>query len=156
MKFKSLLAVFVACLALGSCGRTAPHQLSEIKNATPADSLAYYLGAMRGIEYNHAAKGDSTLNSEMSRIQFIEGTRAGLEIINPEHEPYNRGVLLGVQIALNMNQFKEEYGVQLPEHVFLEALAYAVENDSSLNAPEIQSKLYHLVNKFASEKEKIE
>lgn len=150
---KILPYISVAILLLTGCNRPQPHELSEIHDATPADSLVYYLGTLRGAEYNHEAKNDTTLSSVKARQQFLDGTRAGFEAVKDDDEAYNRGLLLGMQISMNINQFKEEYGVQLPERVFLEALAYAIENDSAINTGAVQGDLYRLVNRFSAEKQ---
>lgn len=127
--------------------------LDSISGASKADSLIYYFGEMRGAEYKNAAVQDSTLGTPASKQAYIRGVQAGLNAVKADQEAYNRGLYLGMQMAMNIDQFKKDYDVELSKKVFIDGLAQAIASDSVADASEMQREFYRLMNEFQKEKE---
>ena len=156
MKIKSILTIAAAGLMLASCQGGAGSDgkgLGEIKNATAADSLVYYFGQMRGAEFKRQAERDTTLAEAQSRKAYIQGVQAGLNAVKNADEAYNQGLFLGMQMAMNIQQFKEDYDVELNKRVFVESLSNAVNSDSLSNPQEMQREFYKIMGKFNEQKE---
>ena len=124
MKIKSYLSIAGAALMLAACqgaSEKGGKSLADIPNATAADSLIYYFGQMRGAEYQREAERDTTLDTDQAKKAYVQGVQAGLNAAKANDEAYNRGLFLGMQMAMNMQQFKDEYDVQLNKKVFVES-----------------------------------
>lgn len=158
MKIKSYLSIAAAALLLASCqgnsGSGSGKSLADIPNATAADSLMYYFGQMRAAEYQREAQRDTILTTEQAKKAYIQGVQAGINAAKAGDEAYNRGMFLGMQMAMNMQQFKDEYEVQLNKRVFVESLANAINADSIQDAREMQREFYRIMNTFNEQKEK--
>lgn len=154
MNIKSLLSTTAIALLLGACsGNQALQNTVSADTQAKADSLIYSFGQLRGAEFLKAASRDSLLETEAARQEYIRGVRAGLEAVKNDKEAYNRGVMLGVQMAGNINQFYEDYGIRLSDRMFLKGMTEAIMSDSSVNAKEAQEIFYRLINDFNKEKE---
>lgn len=153
MKFKSLLSIAAAGLVLAACQTPEGKTLGQISDASKADSLIYYFGQMRGAEYQREAANDTTLASKQARQEYINGVKAGLNAVKAGKDAYNNGVFLGMQMAMNMAQFKKDYDVTLSNRVFLESLAEAIESDSIGNPQELQKEFYRIMGEFNKQKE---
>ena len=118
MKVKYLGALALGATMLVGCG-TVPQskELSEISNATMADSLAYYLGEQGAMAYWQAAAQDTTLKTEAARAAYLKGFQKGMESIS-EEDAYNRGVSQGMNLAMYLKTLK----VQNTAHCFLSQL----------------------------------
>lgn len=155
MKFKSILTLaaaglmFVACDSNNNAGSS--NGLSD--KATKADSLMYYFGEMRGAEFKNMAENDSTFATSEAKQAYIRGVQAGLSAVKDDQEAYNRGLFLGMQMAMNISQFKEQYDVQLPQKVFMEGLRDAMASDSVADSREMQCEFYRIMGDFQKEKE---
>lgn len=155
MKLKSILSAAAAALVLVSCQTPSGEKLADIDNAGKADSLMYIFGQMRGSEFKKLAQRDSTLDTSEARRAYIAGIKAGLKAVKEDQEAYNQGVYLGMQMAMNMAQFKKDYNVTLSHRVFVEGVAEAL-NDSTLNPQMLQGDFYRLMNDFNTAKENAE
>lgn len=158
MKIKSFLMMAAAGLVLASCqGGTSSegngNGLGALKDATPADSLIYYFGQMRGAEYQRQAERDTTLADAQAKKAYIQGVQAGLNAVKNENEAYNQGLFLGMQMAMNIQQFKEDYGVDLNKRLFVKSISNAINADSLDNQQEMQREFYKIIGKFNEEKE---
>lgn len=127
--------------------------LSDINDASKADSLVYFFARMRGAEYDREAVRDTTLMSEESKKAYVMGVKAGLNAAKADNDAYNRGLFLGMQMAMNFQQFKKDYGVQLSSKVFVEGLAEALKSDSTLDTQKMQGEFYRLMGEFNNRKE---
>ncbi len=134
--------------------RKGGKSLADIPNATAADSLIYYFGQMRGAEYQREAERDTTLDTDQAKKAYVQGVQAGLNAAKANDEAYNRGLFLGMQMAMNMQQFKDEYDVQLNKKVFVESLSDAISADSVQDAREMQKEFYRIMGSFNEQKEK--
>ncbi len=153
MNFKSLISIAAAGLVLAACQSPEGKTLGQISDASKADSLIYYFGQMRGAEYQREATNDTTLASKQARQEYINGVKAGLNAVKAGKDAYNNGVFLGMQMAMNMAQFKKDYDVTLSNRVFLESLAEAIESDSIGNPQELQKEFYRIMGEFNKQKE---
>ncbi len=154
MKLKSFFSIAAAGLLLASCSNSeGGNSADSLSNASKADSLIYCFGQMRGAEYQREAANDTTLDSKEAKQEYLRGVRAGIQAVKAEQEAYNRGLFLGMQMAMNMNQFKEDYNIQLSSKVFLESLSEALNCDSAVNTTKMQSDFYRLMGEFNKEKE---
>lgn len=144
-----------AGLMLASCqGGPSQGQLSgDLKSATPADSLIYYFGQMRGAEYRRQAERDTTLADAQAKKAYLQGVQAGMNAVKNGDEAYNQGLFLGMQMALNIQQFKDDYDIELNRRIFMSSLTEAVNADSLASAQDIQREFYKIMGKFNEEKE---
>lgn len=128
--------------------------LESISNATKADSLIYYFGEMRGAEYVSQSASDSSMNTPASKQAFLKGVKAGLDAVKAEQDAYNRGLFLGMQMAMNIDQFKKDYGVDLSKAVFMDGIAESLSTDSVGDTSEMQREFYRIMSEFQQDKEK--
>ena len=143
-------------LMLASCSTNEGKSIDQLENATAGDSLVYYFGEINGAQYLTTAKNDSTLATEASKQAYIKGVKDGLNSFRPEQESYNRGVMLGLQMARNISSFKEDYNVQLNKQVFIQGLVAALNSDSVQNINDVQKEFNRIMTDFNNNKEKID
>ena len=156
MKFKSLLSTAALALILASCageGTDSTKTASAPDSQAKADSLVYCFGQMRGSEYLREAQRDTTLDSEIAKKEYLRGVKAGLDAVKADKEAYNKGLLQGYQMAMNINQFKEDHGIRLSDKVFLDGMSDVIMSDSIFNTQEMQANFYRLMNEFTQAKE---
>ncbi|MDE5975572.1 MAG: hypothetical protein K2M10_09260 [Muribaculaceae bacterium] len=154
MKIKSILAVAATGLLLAACQGEQGKSLDQLKDATPGDSLVYYFGQINGAQYLTGAERDSTMATDAAKQAYIKGVKDGLNNFRPGEESYNRGMMLGLQMARNIDSFKEDYDVQLNKQVFIEGLVEALMSDSVTNTNDIQREFNRIMNDFSTAKEK--
>lgn len=145
-----------AGLMLASCQGGASSEgaaLGDLKNATAADSLIYYFGQMRGVDFHRQAERDTTLDTPQAKKAYIQGVQAGMNAVKANDEAYNQGLFLGMQMAMNLQQFKDDYGIDLNKRIFMSSLSEAVNADSLANQQEMQREFYKIIGKFNEEKE---
>ncbi len=143
-----------ACgLAFAACQNPEAKPLSDVSDASKADSLIYYFAQMRGAEYDREAQRDTTLATPEAKKAYVMGVQAGLNATKDNNEAYNRGVFLGMQMAMNFQQFQKDYDIKLNKKVFLEGLAEALSSDSLANPSDMQREFYRLMGEFNSKKE---
>ena len=112
MNIKALSIVLVGgALALSSCSGGGSSTADNLKDAAPGDSLLYYFGQIQAAEYWRQAESDTTLRDEKSREDFMRGVKAGMDAVRSE-DAYNQGVYLGVQMAMQIKESEEAYGIR--------------------------------------------
>lgn len=126
-----LPAVAVACL-MASC-QNGGGNLSESSSQT--DSLMYYLGQMNAGDYLREAERDTALKEFSARQAYIDGVKAGLNILKDGNENFNRGVMLGMQMASNMINFSEQMDVKINKSAYAGSLSSAISADTM---PDVQ------------------
>ena len=141
MKAKYLGALVLGATMLVGC-ETVPQskELSEINNASMADSLAYYLGQQGALAYWQATVQDTTLKTEAARAAYLKGFKKGMETIT-EDEAYNRGVNQGMNLAMYFKTLKAEYDVDLTDNPALAGLAFGMQNDTIVNPGMLQQAI---------------
>ncbi len=156
MKIRSILSIAAAGLLLAACQNSGDKAASGLADETAkADSLMYYFGQLRGSEYEQQAMQDTTLDSKTARQEYLKGVQAGLNAVKAGKDAYNNGVFLGMQMAMNMSQFAEDYGVKLSNKAFVRGMREAVMADSvTANPNDLQQNFYRLMGEFNSAREK--
>ena len=140
----------VAVLATG-CQNGSDSGLSS--TSTPADSLMYYLGQMRAIEYKREAERDTAMNTPEARRAYMQGMEAGMSGMRADDEAYNKGFMQGMQMAVNMHDFTENYGLKLSQQVFLKSLKSSLDSDSLPENRKVQVEFRRLMNQIQADKE---
>lgn len=155
MTKKSLKAIALpaALLLVGfvSCNR-APKSLAEMPDPTAGDSLMYYLGQMQADEFWRQTETDSTLAEASARAEFLKGVRAGMKAADG-NDAYNRGLFLGVQLAMNSKEYKEAYEITLDEKLLLAGLEGGLESDTAVNIADAHAGFYKVVDRLNAVKE---
>lgn len=154
MNIKSLLSIAASALILASCHNTGETSAGMADETAKADSLMYFFGQLRGSEYEQQAMQDTTYDTKAARQEYIKGVQAGLNAVKAGKDVYNNGVFLGMQMAMNMAQFAEDYGVKLSNKSFLKGMREAVMADSAANPNELQQNFYRLMGEFNTAKER--
>lgn len=153
MKIKSFLTMAAAALMLASCHNSADNATATPDQSAKADSLMYYFGQLRGAEFKKAALNDTTLDDAAAKQEFIRGVQAGLNAVKADKEAYNQGLFLGMQMAMNMAQFKETYDVSLDSKSFMKGLREVVTSDSTVDEGKMQQEFYRIMGEFNTAKE---
>lgn len=156
MKFNNkILAAGAALLLLASCGGKGEGEsrsIADYGEISTADSLLYYFGQLRAADYWQFAKGDSTLAERASRDEYLKGLRAGLDAAR-DNDAYNQGLYVGVQLAMNMKDFSEEYGVELNRKIVYGAIEDGLANDSAVDTREANVNFRRLLEALNIQKE---
>ena len=108
---------------------------------------------MNGAQYDRDAQRDTTLASDEAKKAYIMGVQTGLNAAKEDNDAYNRGLNLGMQMAMTFQQFKKDYGVELNKKVFVKALSEALSNDSIINSSDMQREFYRIMSEFNAQKE---
>lgn len=157
MKFnKMILAAGASLLLLASCSEgnseRGSRSIEDYGDLTTADSLLYYFGQLRAADYWQFAKTDSLLVTRQSRDEYLKGLRAGLDAAR-DNDAYNQGLYVGIQLAMNMKEFAEEYGVDLNRKVVYGAIEDGLANDSAVNIQEANSQFRRVLETLNKQKE---
>ena len=141
---------------LASCsnekGGDAGRSIADYGELTTADSLLYYFGQLRAADYWQYAKSDSVLASRESRDEYLKGLRAGLDAARTG-DAYNQGLYVGVQLAMNMKEFTDEYGVELNRKLVYNAIEDGLANDSAVNTVEANRMFRQVLEVLNTQKE---
>ncbi|MCH5222715.1 MAG: hypothetical protein J1E82_01620 [Muribaculaceae bacterium] len=149
MKLVKLLPLAaIACLMV-SC-ENGGSSLSD--SSTQTDSLMYYLGQMNASEYLQQAKRDTTLNEASAKQAYLEGVRAGLNALREGDDNYNRGVMMGMQMASNMLSFSDQMDVTINKSVYTGSLTSALNADTIPNMSIVQAEFRRLMTSIETAK----
>lgn len=152
MKLNSILSIAAAGLLLASCSGDDSASKTSADETAKADSLVYCFGQLRGAEFLNEAQNDTVLGAKYARQEYLNGVKAGLAAVKANKEAYNKGLFLGMQMAMNIEGFEKEYGIRLSEKLFLEGLSKTLESDSVVNTSELQPVFYRLMNEINEQK----
>lgn len=154
---KLFLAAGASLLLFAACSNDKSESkvktIADYSNLTTADSLLYYFGQLRAVDYWYYAKNDSNLLSRQSRDEYLKGLRAGLDA-SRDDDAYNQGLYVGVQLAMNMRDFAEEYGVDINRKIIYDAIADGLANDSAVDSNEANHQFRELLEQMNARKEK--
>lgn len=143
-------------LLLASCsnekGGDAARGLADYGEVSTADSLLYYFGQLRAADYWQFAKSDSVLSTRQSRDEYLKGLRAGLDAARDD-DAYNQGLYVGIQLAMNMKEFSEEYNVDLNRKLVYSAIEDGLMNDSAVNTIEANRMFRQVLERLNIQKE---
>ncbi|MCH5242184.1 MAG: hypothetical protein J1F67_07140 [Muribaculaceae bacterium] len=150
MKFLRILPIAaIACLAV-SC-QNGSGSLSE--NSSQTDSLMYYLGQMHAADYLREANRDTTLKEASEKQAYLSGVRAGLAALKEGNESYNKGVMMGMQMASQMMSFTEQMGVDINKNAYISSLQGALMADSMPNTSQAQRDFRTVMQNIEAAKE---
>lgn len=148
LKFLPLAAI--ACLAV-SCQNQGGAGLSG--SASQTDSLMYYLGQLNAADYLREAARDTTLKEASEKQAYINGVRAGLAAIKEGNDNYNKGVMLGMQMASQMVSFSEQMDVNINRSSYINSLTAAVNADTLPNVMMAQNEFRKVMQNIENAKE---
>ena len=150
MKFLRILPVAaIACLAI-SC-QNGGGSLSETSSQT--DSLMYFLGQMHAADYLREANRDTTLKEASEKQAYLSGVRAGLAALKEGDESYNKGVMMGMQMASQMMSFSEQMGIDINKNSYVGSLQSALMADTMPNTSLVQTQFRTVMSNIEAEKE---
>ncbi len=156
MKRKNILcAAGALALLLASCGGgsdKSARTLADYDNVTAADSLIYYFGQLRAMDYWQYSYNDSTLKTRESRDEYLKGLRAGMDAAR-DNDAYNMGLSTGIQLAMNLKEFSEGYDVEFNRAILLNAIEDGLVNDSVVNAGEANQEFRKVLEQLNLKKE---
>ena len=149
MKFLKLWPVAaIACLAV-SCQNGG----NQLESASQADSLMYYLGQMHAVDYLREANRDTVMNETSEKNAYLAGVRTGLSLLKDGDQNYNKGVMMGLQMANQMMSFTEQMKMPLNKSAYINSLSSALMADSMPNNMEIQANFRKVMNNIQQAKE---
>lgn len=150
MKFLRFLPIAaIACAAI-SC-QNSSGGLSE--NSTVTDSLMNYLGEMHAADYLREAQRDTTLQESSEKQAYITGVRAGLASLKEGNDNYNKGVMMGVQMASQIMSFSEQMGIEINRAAYITSLTNALMADSMPNVAVAQTEFRRVMGNIEKAKE---
>lgn len=133
MKIYRVLPIAALACVMFSC-QNGGGGLSDATSQT--DSLMYYLGQINAGDYMREAERDTTLKEYSQRKAYIDGVRAGLRVLIDGKENYNKGVMLGMQMAANMINFAEQMDVNVDKDAYVNSLSAVLAADTM---PDVQT-----------------
>ena len=151
MKILKLLPIAAIAFLAVSCQNGAGSSLSE--SATPTDSLMFYLGKLNAADYLREANRDTTMKEASEKQAYLNGVRAGLAALKEGNENYNKGVMLGMQMASQMMSFCEQMDVQINRSSYINSLTSAVMADTLPNTTEAQSEFRKVMQNIENAKQ---
>ncbi|MDE6842538.1 MAG: hypothetical protein K2J24_03340 [Muribaculaceae bacterium] len=154
MKLKALIPTAAIALVMAACGSESASDKSAMPaNASTVDSVMYYFGQMRAADYWRQTTNDTTLASESARQSYLRGLRAGMDAMRANDEAYNQGVLMGMQMSMNLNEFGEMYNVRPNTMIILQSITAGLKADSAVDISSNQREFTKLMNRLNAERE---
>ncbi|MCH5229051.1 MAG: hypothetical protein J1F12_03530 [Muribaculaceae bacterium] len=151
MKILRFLPIAAIAFLAASCQNGGSASLSE--NSSQTDSLMYYLGQMNAADYLREANRDTTMKENSQKQAYLSGVRAGLAALKDGNEAYNKGVMLGMQMASQMMSFCEQMGVEINKNSYIGSLQSAILADTLPNTVEAQTNFRTVMNHIEAAKE---
>ena len=148
--FKLLPIAAIACVAV-SCQTGTGSGLSE--NSSQTDSLMYYLGQMNAADYLREATRDTTLKEASEKQAYLSGVRAGLNALKEGNDNYNKGVMMGMQMASQMMSFSEQMKVEINKDSYINSLTNTLMSDSTPNTSMAQAEFRKVMSNIEAAKE---
>lgn len=149
MKLLKFLPVAAIALATVSC-QNGGGTLSE--NATPTDSLMYYLGQMHAADYIRESERDTTMKEASEKQAYLSGVKAGLAAMREGDDSYNKGVMMGMQMASQIISFTEQMGVKVNPTAYVSSLTAAINANTIPNSAIVQSEFRKVMTNIENEK----
>lgn len=143
MKIFRILPIAAVACAMVSCQFGGGNGLSSDSSQT--DSLMYYLGKLNASEYLREAARDTVLKEVSSKQAYLAGVKAGLNVLRDGDQNYNKGVMLGVQMASNMVAFSEQMSVDIDKNAYYSSISKALMADTMPNTTEAQENFSKLL-----------
>lgn len=87
-------------------------EITDIKNATMSDSLAYFMGQAAALTYWEQCEADSTISGEENARKFKEGFSAGIKQMQ-ENRAFATGYIQGVMASEDVNKINDRLKLNL-------------------------------------------
>lgn len=137
-----------------SCGNDSGSSTgANLADASVADSVMYYFGQVNASEYWRGAERDTTLASEEARQAYLRGLQAGMNAFKNSDDNYNAGMMRGLQMAMNIKEFNETYGISANPKIMFDSLKEGLANDSAFDE-KAQAQFYEILGRLNAEKER--
>lgn len=149
MKILRLLPLAGIAFLAVSC-QNGGSGLSE--NASQTDSLMYYLGKMNAADYLREASRDTAMKSETEKLVYLNGVRTGLASLKEGNETYNKGFMLGMQMAAQMMSFSEQMDVKINRNSYVNSLSDALMADTMPDVNMAQSEFRKVMQNIENDK----
>ena len=146
---RKFLLLTLAGVLIAGCSHS-PKDISQLKDASPADSMMYYFGEMQASNYWLDAQTDTMLQSEKARAEFISGLKAAMKM-DADDSAYNKGLQLGLRLALRLREFEQRYGAKFSEELLASSIENFLRNDSCIDLTEAQRGYYRLKDRYELE-----
>lgn len=105
--------------------------------------MMYYFGIMQANNYWQDAENDTILRTEEGRSEFLRGFRKAMTM-ESDNDSYNKGLQLGLRLAIRLREFEKMYGVKFPEDILADSFEEHLKSDSSFNISEAQKSYYKI------------
>lgn len=152
MKFKTLFSISAALMLLASCDGNKTTNIADLKDPTPGDSLMFYFGQNIGVDFWQSTMNDTTLRTQAAREDYLRGVKAGIGAVR-ENNAYNQGVYVGVQLAMNLKDFRENYpDLKVDDKVLLASLAGALEDEKAIDPAQAKAEFYKFLEGLSARK----
>lgn len=149
MKILKLLPLAGIALMAVSC-QNGSSSLSE--NSSQTDSLMYYLGQLNAADYLREANRDTIMKSESEKMVYLNGVRTGLASLKEGNDAYNKGFMLGIQMASQMMNFSKQMDVQINKSSYVNSLSDALMADTIPNTSAIQAEFRKVIQNIETAK----
>lgn len=147
MKIVPIMAGALLML-LSGCKKEEGTPLGNLGGSLPSDSLIYYFGLIQGSEYWHDAMSDTTLRSDDARRRYLKGLRDGIDAVRQDNKIYNKGLRDGMEMGFNLYNFNRKYKVDLDRQLLIEAITYALRNDTIVDEAVAMKEFERLLTQF--------
>lgn len=150
MKILRFLPLAAIALAAVSCQNSGSNGLSG--TASQTDSLMYYLGQMNAADYLREANRDTTMKEASQKQAYLNGVRAGLAALKDGNDAYNKGIMMGMQMASQMMSFCEQMDVNINKSSYINSLSGAIMADTMPNTGIAQTEFRKVMQNIENAK----
>lgn len=149
MKIFRVLPLAAMVCIMASC-QNSGGGLSDA--SSPTDSLMFYLGQINAGDYLREADRDTALKELSARQAYMDGVRAGLKVLKAGDDNFNKGAMLGMQMAANMVSFSEQMDVAIDKDVYVLSLGSALAADTMPDVQMAQAEFRRLLADIENDK----
>ena len=143
-----------ACI-LVSCHNMGGGSLSD--GSTQGDSLLYFTAQGEGVNYMRQAERDTAMKEASAKQAYIAGVKAGLTAMKEGDENYNKGVMAGVNMAMQIEGYCKAMDVTMDKSLFVGGLESVMNSDSLPDMQKLQLEMRRLQSEIEmAKKEKDE
>jgi len=157
MKIKALALSAMSAMLLASCSGGSSDKCALTDKSTPTDSLSYVFGQMAGMQRGVSFEQDTTLRGDDAHKAYDQGFKDGFKLLKGDDDAYNQGLLLGLQLAMQMQDLNRNSGIQLNRDLVLNGFNTTVAADSvdPRAYQQIQERGARLISSIMGEKVKV-
>lgn len=141
----SLFLLLTLIISVASCSGSGSGSSSD--NSESPDSMMYYFGIMQANNFRQDAENDTILLTPEGRKQFLEGFKAAMKM-ESDDDSYNKGLQLGLRLAIRLREFEEMYGVKFPESELIKTFEANIKSDSPIDISSAQRGYYAIKDRL--------